>query len=91
MRNVEWATEATSHPPLGAYLRDMVKRRPSRLTALVPERNRLFYAFWATGAFLVTIWSVYALNEVLELGWRAYGVRPGEWEHWTGKIGRAHV
>jgi membrane associated rhomboid family serine protease len=64
----------------------MVKRRPSRITSLVPERDRLFYAFWATGAFLIAIWSVYALNEVLELGWRSHGVRPGEWAHWTGML-----
>lgn len=62
----------------------MVKRRPSRYASLVPERDRLFYAFWATGVFLVAIWSVYGLNELMDLGWRQFGVHPGDPTHWTG-------
>ena len=62
----------------------MSKRRPLRSRSLVPERNRLFYALWATGAFLVAIWSVYGLNEFLELNWREYGVHPGDASAWTG-------
>jgi membrane associated rhomboid family serine protease len=64
----------------------MVKRRPSRYASLVPERDRLFYAFWATAVFLVAIWSAYGLNELLALGWRQYGVHPGDPAHWTGTL-----
>lgn len=64
----------------------MAKRRAPRYASLVPERDRLFYAFWATGAFLVAIWSAYALNELFGLGWREHGVHPGEWARWTGVL-----
>ena len=37
---------------------------------------RLSYALWFTMVFLVAIWSVFALNEILELGWRKHGVHP---------------
>lgn len=37
---------------------------------------RLSYALWFTMAFLVVIWSVYVLNDLLDLGWRKHGVHP---------------
>ena len=62
----------------------MSKQRTRRYRSLIPERHRIFYAFWATGAFIVSIWSVYGLNEILNLGWRQYGVHPGDWSRSLG-------
>ncbi len=52
----------------------------------VTDRMRLSYALWFTMAFLLTIWSVYALNDMLGLGWRKHGVHPRQWEGLTGVL-----
>lgn len=45
---------------------------------------RLTYALWFTMLFLLSIWGVFILNEVLELGWRKHGVHPRKWHGLTG-------
>jgi membrane associated rhomboid family serine protease len=55
------------------------------LSSQVTDRNRIFYALWATGVFLVILWGAF-LGETL-LGWdlRAHGgIRPREWSSLTG-------
>lgn len=49
---------------------------PSSTSPLVTDRMRLGYALWFTMAFLLAMWSVYVLNDVLELGWRKHGMHP---------------
>ena len=50
----------------------------------VSDSMRLSYALWFTMVFLVAIWSVFALNEILELGWRKHGVHPRKLEGLRG-------
>jgi membrane associated rhomboid family serine protease len=52
--------------------------------AHVSDAMRLTYALWFTMAFLVAIWSVFVLNEVLDLGWRKHGVHPRSVQGLTG-------
>lgn len=52
--------------------------------AHVTDAMRLTYALWFTMAFLVAIWSVFVLNEVLDLGWRKHGVHPRSVQGLTG-------
>ena len=51
---------------------------------VITDRMRLGYALWFTMAFLLAIWSVFVLNETMELGWRKYGVHPRSIEGLTG-------
>lgn len=62
----------------------MGKRHTRTYVSLVPEKDRMFYAFWSTLAFLVAIWSIYGLNEILSLGLRQHGVHPGDLTRWYG-------
>ena len=52
----------------------------------VPDRNRLFYALWTTGLFIVLIWGVYGINEAFELNWRRFGNHPRDWNAWHGVL-----
>ena len=45
---------------------------------------RITYALWFTMLFLLAIWGVYALNEMLELGWRKHGMHPRQWDGLRG-------
>ena len=45
---------------------------------------RITYALWFTMVFLLAIWGVYALNELLELGWRKHGMHPRQWDGLRG-------
>ena len=53
-------------------------------TTHVSDSMRLSYALWFTMLFLVTIWSVFILNETLELGWRKHGLHPRTFQGWQG-------
>jgi membrane associated rhomboid family serine protease len=44
----------------------------------VSDRNRLFYAVWATAAFLFLIWSVHIADLLGQWDLRSYGNRPRE-------------
>ncbi len=49
------------------------------------ERNRIFYALFSTGVFLVLIWGVQILIEWGGVpSWRSGGNHPREWSHWWG-------
>ncbi len=49
------------------------------------ERNRVFYALFSTGLFLVLIWGIQILVEWGGLpDWRKAGNHPKEWSHWWG-------
>lgn len=56
----------------------------TRWNPSVPDKHRLFYALWSTGVFIIAIWGVYGLNEILNLQWRQWGNHPREWSHWWG-------
>ena len=50
----------------------------------VTDRMRVTYALLFTMLFLLAIWGVYALNEMLELGWRKHGMHPRQWDGLRG-------
>ena len=50
----------------------------------VLDKNRLFYALWTTGLFIVLIWGVYGINEAYALNWRRWGNHPRDWDHVWG-------
>ena len=55
-----------------------------RWNPAVLDKNRLFYALWTTGLFLLLIWGVYGINEVYGMNWRRLGNHPREWNHVGG-------
>ena len=68
----------------GFILESMGVSSPRAAAPAVTDRMRLGYALWFTMVFLVAIWGVYILNEVLELGWRKHGVHPRRMEGLRG-------
>ena len=68
----------------GFILESMAVYSPRAAAPAVTDRMRLGYALWFTMVFLVAIWGVYILNEVLELGWRKHGVHPRRMEGLRG-------
>ena len=57
---------------------------PTPAPRTVTDRMRITYALWFTMVFLLAIWGVYALNEMLELGWRKHGMHPRQWDGLRG-------
>ena len=59
--------------------------RANRLgSSKVTDAMRLSYALWFTMAFLVAIWSVYILNDLLNLGGESTGCIPAPWKVCVG-------
>ena len=58
--------------------------QPNTTRRTVTDRMRITYALWFTMVFLLAIWGVYALNEMLELGWRKHGMHPRQWDGLRG-------
>ena len=57
---------------------------PQQPPPFVSDNMRLSYALWFTMAFLLAIWSVFILNETMELGWRKHGMHPRQWDGFKG-------
>ncbi len=72
------------HSPYLSSMRRAHSMLQPRWNPAVLDKNRLFYALWTTGLFLVLIWGVYGINEVYALGWRSWGNHPREWDHVWG-------
>ncbi len=72
------------HSPYLSYMRLSNSMLQPRWNPAVLDKNRLFYALWTTGLFLLLIWGVYGINEVYGMNWRRLGNHPREWNHVGG-------
>ena len=74
------------HSPYLSYMRLSNSMLQPRWNPAVLDKNRLFYALWTTGLFLLLIWGVYGINEVYGMNWRRLGNHPREWNHVGGSL-----
>ena len=58
--------------------------KPNNSSILITDRMRLMYALLFTSVFLVSIWAVFAFNDLYEMGWRQFGLRPRNTEGLIG-------